>query len=300
MKNFALIGIAGYIAPRHLKAIKDTGGRLAAAVDPHDSVSILDQFFPEANYFSEFERFERFIEKTVRTSPENRIDYISICSPNYLHDTHIRFALRAGANAICEKPLVLNTWNLDLLEKIEEETKLKIYTIMQLRLHPAIVKLKKEIQNSTTKIKHRVELKYITSRGSWYDYSWKGIEEKSGGLATNIGIHLFDLILWLFGGMIESKVEIAEKRRMSGFIELENAYVNWFLSIENKDLPEPVIKKGKTAYRSITIDNKEIEFTEGFSDLHTRSYEEILKGNGFGIKDARQSLELVQRIKSEG
>jgi UDP-N-acetyl-2-amino-2-deoxyglucuronate dehydrogenase len=300
VKNFALIGIAGYIAPRHLKAIKDTGGRLAAAVDPHDSVSILDQFFPEANYFSEFERFERFIEKTVRTSPENRIDYISICSPNYLHDTHIRFALRAGANAICEKPLVLNTWNLDLLEKIEEETKLKIYTIMQLRLHPAIVKLKKEIQNSTTKIKHRVELKYITSRGSWYDYSWKGIEEKSGGLATNIGIHLFDLILWLFGGMIESKVEIAEKRRMSGFIELENAYVNWFLSIENKDLPEPVIKKGKTAYRSITIDNKEIEFTEGFSDLHTRSYEEILKGNGFGIKDARQSLELVQRIKSEG
>lgn len=298
MKNFAITGVAGYIAPRHLQAIKDTGNQLVAAIDPHDSVGLLDKYFPDVSFFTEFERFDRHLEKLRREKNTDKIDYLSICSPNNLHDAHIRLALRVGANAICEKPLVLNPWNLDALQELEHETSTRVYTILQLRVHPSLVALKAKLEKEKGKNKHEVVLSYITSRGLWYYFSWKGMQEKSGGIATNIGIHFFDALMWLFGDVQSSILHINEAKRMSGFIELENANVKWFLSTDKADLPEEASRKGVHTFRSITVDGEEVQFSEGFTDLHTRVYEETLKGNGFGIEDARPSIVLVRKLRS--
>lgn len=298
MKNFAITGIAGYIAPRHLKAIKDTGNNLVAAVDPHDSVGILDRFFPSASFFTEFERFDRHLEKLRRTNSEQKIDYLSVCSPNHLHDAHIRLALRLGANSICEKPLVLNPWNLDALEELENESGKKVYTILQLRVHPSLIDLKNNLVTEKKNKKHEVILSYITARGPWYNYSWKGIREKSGGIATNIGIHFFDMLIWLFGNVENKELYLSQDKKMCGFIELKNANVKWFLSIDKNDLPAATTANNKPTFRSITVDGNEVEFTEGFTDLHTRVYEGFLKGNGFGINDARPSIELVHSLRN--
>lgn len=294
MKNFAITGVAGYIAPRHLAAIKETGNRLVAAVDPHDSVGILDRYFFDVAYFREFERFDRHIEKLRRRSEAERVHYVSICSPNYLHDAHIRFALRVGADAICEKPLVLNPWNCDALAELEAETSRRVYTVLQLRLHPAIQALHAQYANSPEK--HEVELTYITSRGPWYLYSWKGDITRSGGLATNIGIHFFDMLIWIFGPVEKNRVFLAEPTRTCGYLELQRARVHWFLSIDRRDLP-PELKPSQTTYRSIRIDGQQVEFSEGFTDLHTRVYEEVLAGRGFGIADAKPSIELTYQIR---
>jgi len=296
MKKFAITGVAGYIAPRHLRAIKDTDNILVAAADPHDSVGILDQYFPDAAFFTEIERFDRHLDKLRRSG--NGIDYLSICSPNNLHDAHIRLALRNDAHAICEKPLVLNPWNLDLLEKLEEEYKRKIFSILQLRVHPSLISLKDKIEKERKTSKHKVELTYVTSRGKWYDYSWKGDPQKSGGIATNIGIHFFDLLIWLFGKPINYNILMNRTDKMKGELELESADVSWFLSIDKKDLAGDLIRGGKTTYRSIKIDDKEIEFTEGFTELHTEVYRRTLNGNGFTISDARPSIEFVQKLRS--
>lgn len=299
MKKFAITGVAGYIAPRHLQAIKDTGNLLVAAIDPHDSVGILDRYFPEVSFFTQFERFDRHIEKLRRRGGGEKVDYVSICSPNNLHDAHIRFALRAGADAICEKPLVLNPWNLDALQELESESGKRVYNILQLRVHPSLTDLKKKTESEgQTSKKHEVILTYITSRGPWYDYSWKGDISRSGGVATNIGVHFFDLLIWLFGSVEKSEVHLTEAHRMSGFLELKNANVRWYLSIDRSELPEEALAKGRSTHRSITVDGNEIEFTEGFTDLHTRVYEEILKGKGFGINDARSSIETVYNIRT--
>jgi len=296
-KNFALTGVAGYIAPRHLAAIKETGNRLVAAVDPHDSVGILDSYFSEVSFFTEFERFDRHIEKLRRQSEPERVHYVSICSPNHLHDAHIRFALRVGADAICEKPLVLNPWNCDLLGELEEESGRRIYPILQLRHHPLIVKLKESLDKEKRQGKHEVSLTYVTARGKWYHYSWKGIRERSGGLATNIGIHFFDLLIWLFGPVVESELHYDDQVKSSGYLELERASIKWFLSIDRNDLPfDPEIEK-KSTYRSIVINGGEFEFSEGFRDLHTISYEKILAGEGFGIMQARPSIQLCHDIR---
>ncbi len=296
-KSFALTGASGYVAPRHLKAIKDTGNRLVAAVDPHDSAGILDGYFENVRFFTEFERFDRHIEKLRRLDPDNRIHYISICSPNYLHDAHCRFALRVGADAICEKPLVLNPWNIDALEELEEEFKQKIFTILQLRVHPSLVNLRQKIMKEPIRSKKDIRLTYITSRGPWYLVSWKGQLERSGGLATNIGIHFFDLLIWLFGGVQSSEVHLSEQTKMAGFIELENARVQWFLSIDQNDIPSDIAAKGQRTFRSITVDGEEIEFSGGFTDLHTIVYQEVMAGRGFGLADARPSIELVHSIR---
>lgn len=300
MKNFAITGVAGYIAPRHLKAIKETGNNLIAAVDPHDSVGVLDQYFPNASFFTEIERFDRHLEKLRREEPENKIDYLTICSPNNLHDAHIRLALRIGADAVCEKPLVLNPWNLDALKELEHESGKKNYNILQLRLHPSVIALKEKLQNKNqvSSYKHQVELTYITSRGLWYDYSWKGEISKSGGIATNIGIHFFDLLIFLFGKVKNSTLQVSESRKMKGILELENADVEWFLSIDFNDIPDKEKKEGKRTYRSILIDGEEFEFSDGFTDLHTKVYQDILNGNGFAIEDARPSIELVYKIRN--
>jgi len=296
MTNFALTGIAGYIAPRHLQAIKDTGGRLVAAMDPHDSVGILDSYFPQAAFFTEFERFDRHLELLRRETPEERIDYLSICSPNHLHDAHIRLALRVGASAVCEKPLVLNPWNLDALAELEQEHEGRVYTILQLRVHPKLVELRERLRSAPRR--HSVRLTYVTSRGTWYRYSWKGDDPKSGGVATNIGIHFFDLLIWLFGDVRRSEVHVSEPQRIGGAIELERADVQWFLSTDSRDLPNGVEEGGQPTYRSIAVDGEEIEFSGGFRDLHTRVYEEMIAGRGFGIEDARPSIELVHRIRT--
>lgn len=298
MNNFGITGIAGYIAPRHLQAIKDTGNRLIAAMDPHDSVGIIDRFFPNAAFFTEFERFDRHLEKLRRTSSDEKIDYLSICSPNHLHDAHIRLALRLGANAICEKPLVLNPWNLDALQELENESAGKVYTILQLRVHPSLIELKNKLQQVKSK-KHDVTLTYVTSRGPWYKFSWKGDQPKSGGIATNIGIHFFDLLMWYFGKMEGIEVHYSSADKMSGYIELERANVKWFLSTDRNDLPEEVSRNSKTTFRSIKVDHEEIEFTEGFTDLHTKVYSETLVGRGFGLETARPSVELVYKIRNE-
>jgi UDP-N-acetyl-2-amino-2-deoxyglucuronate dehydrogenase len=295
-KNFAVIGVGGYIAPRHLRAIRDTGNQLLAAVDPKDSVGILDQYSFDVKFFTEIERFDRHLEKLRRGPEEGRIHYVSICSPNYLHDSHCRLALRSGADVICEKPLVINPWNLDALEEIEIETKHRVNTILQLRVHPELIKLRESLKKENTI--HDVEMTYITSRGPWYQVSWKGDHEKSGGVATNIGIHFFDLLMWLFGSVIGLKVYHVDNQRMSGFIELEHARVRWFLSVDKNDLPSSVKVGGKTTYRSIIVSDKEIEFSEGFTDLHTRVYEETLAGRGFGLKDARPSITLTHAIRT--
>ncbi|HEY2720487.1 MAG TPA: Gfo/Idh/MocA family oxidoreductase [Chitinophagaceae bacterium] len=297
MKSFALIGAGGYIAPRHMKAIKETGNNLIAALDKHDSVGILDSYFPETEFFTEFERFDRHIEKLKRLGIHT--DFVTVCSPNYLHDAHIRFGLRIGADVICEKPLVLNPWNVDALTEIEKETGKKIFTILQLRLHPAIIALREKIQNSPADKKYNVDLRYITSRGHWYHISWKGDIQKSGGIATNIGIHFFDMLLWIFGDLKSSEVVQHTTETASGKLELERANINWFLSIDANTLPEDVKKSGKRTFRSLSIDGDEFEFSEGFTELHTRSYEEILKGNGFRITEALKSIELVHAIRNK-
>ena len=296
-KNFALIGAAGYIAPRHLKAIQDTDNTLIAALDKFDSVGIMDQYFPKADFFTEFERFDRHLEKLKRHQ-NIRLDYVSICSPNYLHDAHIRMALRSGAHAICEKPIVLNPWNIDALAAIEKESAGNIYTILQLRLHSAIVALKAKVASEVKQGKYDIDLTYITSRGRWYDNSWKGDESKSGGIATNIGVHFYDMLSWVFGAVQENIVHLREKHKASGYLEFENARVRWFLSIDENDLPQTVKEKGQRTYRSITIDHQELEFSAGFTELHTKSYQEILKGNGFGLSDVRKSIEIVHDIRN--
>ncbi|MBN2363595.1 Gfo/Idh/MocA family oxidoreductase [candidate division WOR-3 bacterium] len=298
MKNFAMTGVAGYIAPRHLEAIKNTGNNLIAAVDPHDSVGILDRYFPDASFFTEIERFDRHLEKLRRKSEEERAHYLSICSPNHLHDAHIRLALRLDTNAICEKPLVLKPSNLDALEKLEEETGKKVNCILQLRVHEALLKLKKKLDDDISGKRKKVILTYITSRGPWYNYSWKGDQEKSGGVVCNIGIHFFDLLLWYFGKSLDSRIYLNEKNKMSGRIELERADVRWFLSIDRSDLPQACTLENRTTYRSITIDGEEVEFTKGFTDLHTKVYEEILKGKGFGIDVVRPSIELAYSMRT--
>lgn len=297
MKNFAITGVAGYIAPRHLKAIKETGNNLISAVDPHDSVGILDQFFPHVSFFTEFERFDRHLEKLRRKGDEHRAHYLTICSPNNLHDAHIRLALRIGADAICEKPLVLNPWNLDALQELEAETGSRVYTILQLRVHDSIIDLKKKLVSTKTNHKYKVNLTYITSRGLWYDFSWKGVKEKSGGIGTNIGVHFFDLLIWLFGSVQKSELHLSEPKKMAGFIELENAEVTWFLSADKDDLPADLVEKKIPTFRSIEFDGNEIQFSSGFTDLHTKVYQETLAGNGFGIEDARPSIQLVNEIR---
>ena len=297
MKNFALIGAAGYIAPRHLRAIKDTNNTLIAALDKFDSVGVMDSYFPKADFFVEFERFDRHIEK-IKRQQNIQLDYVSICTPNYLHDSHIRMALRRGADAICEKPLVLNPWNVDALQAIEKESGNKINTILQLRLHPSIIALKKKVDAENKKGKYDIDLTYITSRGNWYDASWKGDESKSGGIATNIGVHFYDMLSWVFGEVQENLVHLREKDKSAGYLEFENARVRWFLSIDENSLPKQVQENGQRTYRSITVDGEEIEFSGGFTELHTESYKGILKGNGFGLVDAKQSIEIVHAIRN--
>jgi UDP-N-acetyl-2-amino-2-deoxyglucuronate dehydrogenase len=296
-KNFAMTGVAGYVAPRHLKAIKETGNRLIAAVDPNDSVGILDGYFKDVRFFTEFERFDRHVERLRRQKEEERIHYVSICSPNYLHDAHARFALRVGADVICEKPVVLNPWNIDALRELEEESGHRVFTVLQLRVHPALVALKEKLQKEKSTRQKDICLTYITTRGPWYLVSWKGQADRSGGLATNIGIHFFDLLIWLFGGVVGSEVHVANPLKTAGFLELKNARVKWFLSIDNEDLPAPVKEKGKPTYRSITIDGEEVEFSEGFTDLHTIIYRETLAGRGFGLQEARPSVALAHDIR---
>lgn len=296
MKYFALTGLAGYIAPRHLQAIKATGNQLVAAVDPNDSVGIIDSFFPEASFFTEFERFDRHLEKLRREINGTSIDFLSICSPNNLHDAHIRLALRVGADAISEKPLVMNPWNLDVLQELEREFGNRVWTILQLRLHPSLLELKTQLDSENKGKRKKVKLTYITSRGVWYHYSWKGDIERSGGIGTNIGIHFFDMLMWLFGKPNQIELHLREPNRMGGFMELPYADVEWFLSLESDDIPNNT--NGQRTFRSITIDNKEIEFSGGFTDLHTRVYEETLAGRGFGIDDARPSIELVHKLRT--
>jgi UDP-N-acetyl-2-amino-2-deoxyglucuronate dehydrogenase len=298
-KNFALIGAAGYVAPKHMRAIKETGQNLVAALDPSDSVGIIDSFSYDVAFFTEFERFDRHAEKLRRLGEAHKFHFISICSPNYLHDAHIRFALRIGANAICEKPLVLNPWNLDALAELENESGSKIYNILQLRLHPSIIQLKEKIKNEkdSDTSKRYIDLTYITSRGNWYLHSWKGDINKSGGVVTNIGIHFFDMLMWLFGSVRLQEVHYSDEKKMSGFLELDNACIRWFLSVDRNDLPKTVKTEGKTTYRSIAIDGEEIEFSGGFTDLHTKVYHEILNGRGFGIEDARPSINLVYALR---
>lgn len=295
-KNFGLIGVAGYIAVRHLKAIKDTGNNLLASLDPFDSVGIIDSYFPHSDFFVEFERFDRHFDKLKRTG--TKIDYVSICSPNYLHDSHIRFALRHQADAICEKPVVLNPWNVEALREIEGETGRKINTVLQTRLHPRIIELKNEIQNGPSDKIYDIDLTYITSRGNWYYFSWKGDLQKSGGVATNIGIHFFDMLSWIFGKARKNIINISQPSRAAGYLELERARVRWFLSLDYRDLPPWAVEKGQRSFRSVVIDGKEVEYSEGFTDLHTLSYKEILEGRGFGLVDASESVEIAYNIRN--
>ncbi len=297
--NFGLIGAGGYIAPRHMKAIKETGNNLVAALDRYDGVGIMDSYFPEADFFTEPERFDRHLDKLRRKGEGYKIDYVSICSPNYLHDAHIRVALRNDAFAICEKPLVLNPWNLDALAELERETGKRIFTILQLRLHPAIIALREKIQASPADQKFDVKLKYITSRGKWYHISWKGDIAHSGGIATNIGIHFFDMLTWIFGELEQNEVSLHEDDQAAGILKLKKANVEWHLSINADHLPQQATQAGKRTYRSITVDGEEVEFSEGFTDLHTRSYEKILAGEGFGLEDARRSIEIAQGIRKQ-
>jgi UDP-N-acetyl-2-amino-2-deoxyglucuronate dehydrogenase len=295
-KNFAIIGVGGYIAVRHLRAIKETGNNLLASLDPSDSVGLIDSYFPDSNFFVEFERFDRHVDKLRRTG--THIDFVSICSPNYLHDSHIRFALRSGANAICEKPLVLNPWNLDALAEIEKEFGKNIYNILQLRLHPSIIELKKQIENGPKDKIYDVELSYVTSRGKWYYISWKGDIQKSGGIATNIGVHFYDMLIWIFGGVKQNIVHVLREDKASGYLELEHARVKWFLSIDYNDVPENFKAKGVRTYRSLTMNNQEIEFSDGFTDLHTMSYKKILSGEGFRLMEAKPAVETVYTIRN--
>jgi len=295
-KNFAIIGVAGFIAVRHLKAIKETGNVLLAALDKFDSVGLIDSYFPDSDFFVEFERFDRHIDK-LRRSGKN-VDYVSICSPNYLHDSHIRFALRNNADAICEKPVVLNPWNIDALQSFEKETGRNVYNILQLRLHPSIIALKKRIEEGPADKIYDIDLSYITSRGNWYHFSWKGDVHKSGGVATNIGVHFFDMLTWIFGGVKTNTVQMLKNDKAAGYLELEKARVRWFMSIDYQDVPTAYKEKGQRTFRSITVDGDELEFSGGFTDLHTQTYQEILKGKGFGLEESRKSIETVFNIRN--
>lgn len=299
MKQFAMMGVGGFVAPRHMQAIRDTGGVLVAALDPNDSVGIMDSYFPKASFFTEFERFDRHVDMLRRAGSSEQLDYVSICSPNYLHDSHIRFALRAEADAICEKPLVLNPWNLDALSEIEKDTGKRVYSILQLRLHPAIIALRKEVQaKAAAGQKSEVNLTYITSRGKWYLQSWKGNTDKSGGIATNIGVHFFDMLHFVFGSLQTLQVHHHSATKAAGYLEYEHARVCWFMSLDIEDVPEELSSQGIRTFRSITVDGKEIEFSGGFTDLHTRSYEEVMVGNGFGVEDNRCAIEVVTAIRT--
>ena len=297
-KTFALIGAAGYIAPRHMKAIQDTGSTLIAALDKNDSVGIIDSYFPDADFFTEFERFDRHIDKLRRENGGKSVDFISICSPNYLHDSHMRFALRSDADAICEKPLVLNPWNIDGLQDSEKDTGRKVNTILQLRVHPSIIALRDKVRSENKRTKHEVDLTYITSRGHWYLQSWKGDERKSGGIATNIGVHFYDMLHFIFGDLQENVVHHSNETMAAGYLEYEKARVRWFLSVDFAFVPDSAKAQGQRTYRSITVDGEEIEFSGGFTDLHTRSYEEILAGRGFGLEENRVAIETVADIRN--
>ncbi len=297
MKNFALIGAAGYIAPRHLKAIKDTGNNLVAALDPFDSVGIMDSYFPEADFFTEYERFDRHIEKIKRKGTD--LNYVSICTPNYLHDAHIRFGLNQGADVICEKPIVLNPWNLEALQEKAREKGKTVYNILQLRLHQSVIDLKKKIDNGPKDKKYDIDLAYLTSRGHWYYTSWKGYINKSGGIATNIGVHFFDMLGWIFGNVQNNIVHIHTHDRAAGYLEFEKARVRWFLSINYDTIPEEVKKQGLRTYRAINIENETFEFSGGFTELHTKSYEHILAGQGFVLEDAKQAINIVYDIRHQ-
>ncbi|NBB88167.1 MAG: Gfo/Idh/MocA family oxidoreductase [Bacteroidetes bacterium] len=296
-KNFALIGAAGYVAPRHMKAIRETSNKLVAALDPNDSVGIIDSYFPQADFFTEFERFDRHIDKLRRK--KDGINYLSVCSPNYLHDAHIRFGLRQSADVICEKPIVMNPWNVEALEEMEKETGQFIYNILQLRLHPGVIDLKQRIKNQPTDKKTDIDLTYITSRGNWYYSSWKGQDVKSGGIATNIGVHFYDMLQWIFGDVQESKVHVHTHDRAAGFLEFEKARVRWFLSINADTLPQDIKDQGQRTFRALTIGEEAFEFSGGFTDLHTRSYEEILDGNGFRISAAKPAIQIVHDIRNQ-
>lgn len=297
-RNFALIGAAGYVAPRHMRAIRDTENKLVAAFDPSDSVGVLDGYSRDIAFFTEFERFDRHAEKLRRLGEAERLHYVSICSPNYLHDAHIRFALRIGADAICEKPLVLNPWNLDALAEFEQEAGRKIHNVLQLRVHPSIVQLREKVGSVKRNKKHNVDLAYITSRGRWYFTSWKGDVNKSGGLASNIGVHFFDMLTWIFGVCLSKEVYVSDDWRMAGFLELEKANVRWFLSVDSRDLPEKAADAGRPTFRSIKVDGEEIEFSDGFGDLHTLVYRDVLSGGGFGLEDTRQAIDLVHDLRN--
>jgi UDP-N-acetyl-2-amino-2-deoxyglucuronate dehydrogenase len=297
MKNFILIGAAGYIAPRHMKAIKETGNNLIAAYDPYDGVGVMDSHFPQAHFFTEFERFDRHIEKIKRAG--TKIDYVSICSPNYLHDSHIRYGLRIGADVICEKPLVLNPWNVDALIELEEEYNNKVHTILQLRHHEAILELKEKIENGPADKIYDIDLTYITSRGNWYYTSWKGNEEKSGGIASNIGVHFFDMLQWIFGPMQNATVDIKTKDTNSGTLTFKQANVKWYLSINAENLPQKAKDQGLPTFRTLSIEGEDIEFSKGFTDLHTVSYQKILTGAGYGLADAKSSIEIVSEIRNK-
>lgn len=296
MKHFALIGAAGYIAPRHMQAVRETGNDLVAAVDINDSVGIIDRYFPNAAFFTEFERFDRHLEKLKRAG--HQVDYVSICSPNYLHDAHIRFGLRYGADVICEKPVVLNPWNIDALEELEEESGKHIYNILQLRLHPSIIALREKVANAPADKVFEFDLTYITSRGNWYYTSWKGNQEKSGGIATNIGVHFYDMLHWIFGDVRQNIVHIHTHDRAAGYLEFEKAKVRWFLSINADTVPADILAQGKRTYRSVNIEGEELEFSDGFTDLHTVSYQHILDGKGFRIGEARTAIEIVHAIRT--
>lgn len=295
-KNFALIGIAGYIASRHMRAIKDTGNKLIAALDKFDSVGSIDQYFPRADFFVEFERFDRHLYKLKRQG--TFVDYVSICSPNYLHDSHIRFALRHQANAICEKPMVLNPWNVEALKEFEQETGKRIYNILQLRLHPSVIALKEKIDREPADKIYDVDLTYITSRGNWYFISWKGDIQKSGGIATNIGVHFFDMLAWIFGDVEENIVHFLQENKASGYLRLKKARVRWFLSVDYSDLPKNNKNSDQRTFRSLQVDGEEFEFSKGFADLHTQSYKKILEGSGFGIDEVRTAIETVYHIRN--
>tara|TARA_B100001564_G_scaffold358450_1_gene377156 strand:- start:1980 stop:2879 length:900 start_codon:yes stop_codon:yes gene_type:complete len=297
MKNFVLIGAAGYIAPRHMKAIKETGNNLLAAYDPYDGIGIIDSFFPQSSFFTEFERFDRHLEKLKRGG--TKIDYVSICSPNYLHDSHVRYGLRIGADVICEKPLVLNPWNVDALIELEEGYPNKVNTILQLRHHEAILALKDKIDGSSKEKVYDIELKYITSRGKWYHTSWKGDESKSGGIASNIGIHFFDMLQWIFGSMQDFSLDIKTNDTNAGTLVFKKAKVNWYLSINANNLPQSAIDKGNSTYRTLSIEGEEIEFSKGFADLHKVSYQRIIAGKGYGLSDAKKSIDIVSKIRNK-
>ena len=301
--NFALIGAAGYIAPRHMKAIRDTGNNLIAALDPYDGVGIMDSYFPEADFFIEPERFDRHLDKLRRESllkngNNRKIDFVSICSPNYMHDSHIRLALRNDAHAICEKPIVLNPWNIEALNVIQNETGRKVFTIFQVRLHPAIIALRERIMAGPENKRYSLDLTYITSRGKWYHRSWKGDIEKAGGIATNIGVHFFDLLSWIFGEPRLNRVHLLQPDKAAGFLELEKADIRWFLSLDYNDIPDAYKKQGKRTYRSLSLEGEDIEFSDGFTDLHTESYRQIIEGKGYGLMDAKSCIVIVHQIRN--